>query len=158
MKKFLSVCAVALISTAVYAATPAFHGSMVGGTVYGPNNETAIPDLVFNCDDPKYGHFDLCIDMTIMIDHNGEQTVMNAAVNPKFASQYPHVLMRFAMTRVAIPGDFSQMLTQVNTPDGSDYKSVQLDKNYQSFVTRTSNDGGQTWSKLALDFRPITAD
>lgn len=155
MKKLIAYTAALLMSSAALAAAPTYNGTVVGGVINTRYvNDKALSSVVFNCNDPVYGHFDMCIDMVFMVRQNPKVEVfMDSTIAPHIAQKYPNVLTRYSFHMVAKPGELITKVVTVRNARNADYQTTYLIPNQPTYFTRSSTNGGVTWSKLAVERR-----
>lgn len=153
-KKALLAAISIIVSSSAFAA-PSYNGSMSSAPLgSGYQNEAALSDVVFNCDDQIYGHFDMCVDVTLVMARPGAKVRMGVNLSSKITQTHRNILVRYNFVRSpATVGLTTVWTTQVQNDRGSDYLIVPLNIEQKSVVTRVTKDGGATWSKLNWDIR-----
>ena len=156
MKKFvLSALAVLACATTTSATTPT-NGSAMGGVARGYlPGESVLPVVSFNCYDPKFGQFDMCVDMIFVIQQPRRvETLMDITINPAYSQSHQRIIMRYAYhkMRVREQNDFATIIVKSKAGEEGYIGPIRPGNSVYTAI-RVSEDGGQTWSQFYREVR-----
>jgi len=147
------------MGAAALAVVPAAHAASYKGTVAGGTigndlqGESANTSVVFDCNDPKQGHFDICVDVDFTVVRPYSSIYMDAKFNPKIAVPNPNILMRYSFTQSTTNhlGNNPNKTVDVFTTGWANQAKETLKPLQTLTVSMYTHDGGNTWSRFRID-------
>lgn len=149
MKKLVS-CVVALAMIGSASASAPFNNAAVSGGVIADisSQAQAATRIVFGCDDEKLGHFDLCVDVLMMNQNNGDNIYMRTKFNTELTQNYQNILVRYAFGRKKLPVNYQHNWIHIHDEENGTIKTMTIPNGVDSFFYKQSHDGGVTWSEI----------
>lgn len=145
IKKIILIVAVMFAAAPAFGGTPSYSGHvMAGGRGGNVANEVAVFAADFSGGSDPLGDFDLKLDTIISIAPMTQNITMHAVINPKIAGRFKKILQRYTLVALHSRGG----IVNVRTKDNPSGQLISYSADRNSWVYRTSTDGGVTWSSI----------
>lgn len=145
LNKFIIALLVVSMATPAFGGNPSYSGHiMTGGRTGHVSGEAAVFAADFSGGSDPLGDFDLKLDTIVSISEKTENITMRATINPKVTSRFKKILQRYTLIPLHPRGG----AVWIKTPEREHREFVRYEGGYNTWVYRTSVDGGVTWSPL----------